>query len=952
MFITLLHVFSFFRKYAYDSYCTKKENNMNTSPAVVRDKIYDLIDPDTLLNYYEEKRIRFSPPASIQRYYAAVDILSSDKYEGQIRKIVDFGCANLNFLVHLKSIPDVDEVLCVDIDRTVLDINKGKARPLVCDFLHCRQKPFAIHVYEGSVTDHDTKLEKTDAVTCIELIEHLYPDALTDLPFNIFGYIKPRIVIITTPNVEFNVLFSYPGFRHLDHKFEWTREQFQDWGRNIVLRYPDYQVTFHGICDGPEGTEHLGACTQMAVFCLKSEKSGSELLGTDNLFKLVSSHSFPYRVDARSDEQKILDDVTYHVNQAMTFDNLKGELSLESLVTLLSKFKVTMASLRIILEEAGWPIVDHGEGPVTYIPEQSIIAEVDDGRLNERYEIGRYFEGYTEEPWQSDSWDEERSDSSDSTIDFSDTFLFDVEHESPDVNNLSDSINVHESSVDSIPNNSILQNDDAASSLEMKSCMLSDSDTTTNANTHNDDNTFIKPAEGLNETLDFYHSTSVLSSSISPQPLLIHLDQLNSSYCDDTVTDKNVSHSSLLNNTFHSLDTLRDESVNLEEATASYCMHFDTSLNGKVSSCTECTNYFQNEIDECNETSIAELEQVNAEEKKIYYEDHFVPEDCVAASSTNQPQYTSSPRSIAKANKETNCNRKSLRLENISNEDSDLTLQSEEIENVNNIQFETCLIKTVIGCKNYPNNFSPKSIKCSDRKPNSPESLETPPNSWSPEIIDSGYPNSASAPDMTPEYDLSSIAHDRIPDSESPSVAEAPQFENLEPVVIENGDLANNNRDNEGNNMMAVADNDIENLQPFINVLENDLENENDIYVVENGFPVWLLRILEMANPMDVDGHILRDPRELVPFDLIEGGAEYLGIDRDEGFDSNSSVEDSDQNNDEISSNFTDANNIDNNNEVIHDTDSEDGNNFEDIVSVHYSSNSNADSDEWVKRNT
>lgn len=60
---------------------------MNTSPAVVRDKIYDLIDPDTLLNYYEEKRIRFSPPASIQRYYAAVDILSSDKYEGQIRKV-------------------------------------------------------------------------------------------------------------------------------------------------------------------------------------------------------------------------------------------------------------------------------------------------------------------------------------------------------------------------------------------------------------------------------------------------------------------------------------------------------------------------------------------------------------------------------------------------------------------------------------------------------------------------------------------------------------------------------------------------------------------------------------------------------------------------------------------------------------------------------------------------
>lgn len=131
--------------------------------------------------------------------------------------------------------------------------------------------------------------------------------------------------------------------------------------------------------------------------------------------------------------------------------------------------------------------------------------------------------------------------------------------------------------------------------------------------------------------------------------------------------------------------------------------------------------------------------------------------------------------------------------------------------------------------------------------------LETPPNSWSPEIMDSGYPNSASAQDITPEYDLSSIAQDHISDSESPSVAEAPRLGVLEPIEVENGDLANNNRDDEGNNMMAVDANNIENLQPLIDVLENDLENENDIYVMQNGFPIWLLRILDMANPLDFD---------------------------------------------------------------------------------------------------
>jgi hypothetical protein len=148
---------------------------------------------------------------------------------------------------------------------------------------------------------------------------------------------------------------------------------------------------------------------------------------------------------------------------------------------------------------------------------------------------------------------------------------------------------------------------------------------------------------------------------------------------------------------------------------------------------------------------------------------------------------------------------------------------------------------------------TPNIIRSTDNvetKASSP--LETPPKSWSPEIIDSGYPNTASAQDITPEYDLSSITQDHISDSESSSDAEVPRFGILEPIEVENGDLANNNRDDEGNNMMAVDADDNEDLQPFINVLENDLENENDIYVMQNGFPIWLLRILNMALDFDV----------------------------------------------------------------------------------------------------
>lgn len=175
--------------------------------------------------------------------------------------------------------------------------------------------------------------------------------------------------------------------------------------------------------------------------------------------------------------------------------------------------------------------------------------------------------------------------------------------------------------------------------------------------------------------------------------------------------------------------------------------------------------------------------------------------------------------------------------------------------------------------------------------------FESPPDSWSHEIVDSGYPNSASGQDITPENDLSSIAQDHIPDTESPSVAEAPRFDVLEPIEVENGDLANNNRDDEGNNMVAAADaNDIEGLQPLIDVLENDLENENDIYMVENGFPMWLLnlRIQEVAGDCIFRFFFYRriirafQRRDIQVF-FVLSDARYM--DHDEGFDSSSSDE-------------------------------------------------------------
>ena len=70
---------------------------------------------------------------------------------------------------------------------------------------------------------------------------------------------------MTTPNVEYNVMWeSLPAgkFRHPDHRFEWTRQQFQEWAQAVAAKHK-YTVRFLPI--GPVN-EAVGSPTQMGIF--------------------------------------------------------------------------------------------------------------------------------------------------------------------------------------------------------------------------------------------------------------------------------------------------------------------------------------------------------------------------------------------------------------------------------------------------------------------------------------------------------------------------------------------------------------------------------------------------------------------------------------------------------------------------------------------------------------
>jgi hypothetical protein len=72
-------------------------------------------------------------------------------------------------------------------------------------------------------------------------------------------------VLVTTPNVEYNVRYeALPAghARHGDHRFEWTREEFRAWARRVAERH-GYDVEFEPV--GDEDPE-VGSPTQLAVF--------------------------------------------------------------------------------------------------------------------------------------------------------------------------------------------------------------------------------------------------------------------------------------------------------------------------------------------------------------------------------------------------------------------------------------------------------------------------------------------------------------------------------------------------------------------------------------------------------------------------------------------------------------------------------------------------------------
>jgi 3' terminal RNA ribose 2'-O-methyltransferase Hen1 len=177
------------------------------------------------------------------------------------RRVADLGCGSGKLLKRLMTEKQFEEVLGLDIGIRSLEI---AARRLRLDTLNEKQRS-RIKLIQGALTYRDARIEGVDAAALVEVIEHIDPERLPSAERAIFEFAKPGLVVLTTPNREYNAKFEgmAPGsLRHADHRFEWTRLEFSRWANSVAERF-GYAVRFQGI---GEADSELGSPSQMAIF--------------------------------------------------------------------------------------------------------------------------------------------------------------------------------------------------------------------------------------------------------------------------------------------------------------------------------------------------------------------------------------------------------------------------------------------------------------------------------------------------------------------------------------------------------------------------------------------------------------------------------------------------------------------------------------------------------------
>ena len=175
--------------------------------------------------------------------------------------VIDLGCGDGKLLRLLLKEKQFTRIAGTDVSYSELEKSQDK--------LHWNEMPERqrerLSLFQSSLTYRDKRFSGFDAAAVVEVIEHLDPNRLPALEKSLFTYAKPQTIVLTTPNREYNVRYenlSAGKVRHSDHRFEWTRSEFEAWAERVA-RENNYTVAFFPV---GEEEKNIGAPSQMAVF--------------------------------------------------------------------------------------------------------------------------------------------------------------------------------------------------------------------------------------------------------------------------------------------------------------------------------------------------------------------------------------------------------------------------------------------------------------------------------------------------------------------------------------------------------------------------------------------------------------------------------------------------------------------------------------------------------------
>ncbi|KAK6520523.1 hypothetical protein TWF506_000775 [Arthrobotrys conoides] len=295
--------------------------------------------------------IKFNPPLSIQRRVKVFDLLKevSKYYEGPIQSLLEVGCGgNTPLMQTLLSCDDelpLSLMSGIDIDEEIISTGVETAFTTVEYGGDDRWRDLTVSLVHGSFENISLQsIGPYDAITSCEVIEHLDPGPLANFAPTLLGRMNPKVLIVTTPNRDFNSLFEMPfesadvtrhgekpyvwhpnddpqvssrryyraphtyAMRHHDHRFEWTRQEFQTWGNTAAEAF-GYTVDYHGCGAIHDGAEILASRWRVDEALRKQIRSQNMLLedsqsiGTDLLLQAFG-HCSQVAIFIRNDVRK------------------------------------------------------------------------------------------------------------------------------------------------------------------------------------------------------------------------------------------------------------------------------------------------------------------------------------------------------------------------------------------------------------------------------------------------------------------------------------------------------------------------------------------------------------------------------------------------------------------------------------------------------------------------